>query len=260
MSEAWQHQAMDESNTRLRQARKNAGFKSASAAAKRYGWKGSTYASHENGQTPVPREAAEAYAKKFKVDLAWLLAIEGSVNQQPNNAAHKDNLTANRLGIEPDFELDAFTRIPEIELRSGAVYAKELTQEKNIIGQSGKVASKEVVRATWGIPSPFLTDELHIAAGRANIVRMRGDSMKDALFDGDRAIIDLDDTNVSQGGIFALLDDNAEQIIRQVEIVRGSKAQRILCTSRNAAFTSFELDLVDPVMIIGRVAGRITRL
>lgn len=84
--------------------------------------------------------------------------------------------------------------------------------------------------------------------------------MKDALFDGDRAIIDLDDTNVSQGGIFALLDDNAEQIIRQVEIVRGSKAQRILCTSRNAAFTSFELDLVDPVMIIGRVAGRITRL
>ncbi len=41
--------------------------------------------------------------------------------------------------------------------------------------------------------------------------------MKDALFDGDRAIINLDDTDVSQGGIFALLDDNSSLIIKQVE-------------------------------------------
>lgn len=84
--------------------------------------------------------------------------------------------------------------------------------------------------------------------------------MKDALFDGDRAIINLDDTDVSQGGIFALLDDSASLIIKQVEIVHGSKARKIRCTSRNPVYAPFELELAEPVRIVGRVAGKITRL
>lgn len=61
---------------RLRQARIQAGFKSARSAAIRFGWKPSTYASHENGQTPVPHEAAIAYAKAFKTSHVWLLTGE----------------------------------------------------------------------------------------------------------------------------------------------------------------------------------------
>jgi hypothetical protein len=58
---------------RLRQARRDAGFKSARSAALRFGWTPSTYASHENGQTPVPTEAANEYAKAFGVHAAWLI-------------------------------------------------------------------------------------------------------------------------------------------------------------------------------------------
>lgn len=75
---------MDESNNRLRKARLDAGFKSARGAAILHHWTPSTYASHENGQTPVPTESAKAYAKAFKVDPAWLLALEGATTSQPS--------------------------------------------------------------------------------------------------------------------------------------------------------------------------------
>lgn len=63
---------MGEPHERLRQARK-AKFKSARAAAIRFGWTPSTYASHENGQTPLGAKAADVYAKAFKVTASWLL-------------------------------------------------------------------------------------------------------------------------------------------------------------------------------------------
>ncbi|MGP0093297.1 MAG: S24 family peptidase [Xanthobacteraceae bacterium] len=68
---------MTNSNERLRQARERAGFVSARSAAIRFGWIPSTYASHENGQTPVPMRDAPKYARAFKVSAAWLLTGEG---------------------------------------------------------------------------------------------------------------------------------------------------------------------------------------
>lgn len=69
---------MSNQNERLRQARISAGFKSARAAANRFGWTPSTYASHENGQTSnIPTELAAEYAAAFKTSAAWLLTGEG---------------------------------------------------------------------------------------------------------------------------------------------------------------------------------------
>lgn len=64
---------MGESNDRLRQARIAARFTSARKAALRFGWKPSTYSSHENGQTPVPIEAAFRYGHKLGVSAIWIL-------------------------------------------------------------------------------------------------------------------------------------------------------------------------------------------
>jgi phage repressor protein C with HTH and peptisase S24 domain len=73
---------MTDSNERLRQARERAGFPSARSAALRFGWIPSTYASHENGQTPVPVKDAPKYARAFKVSAAWLLTGEGPLKQR----------------------------------------------------------------------------------------------------------------------------------------------------------------------------------
>jgi transcriptional regulator with XRE-family HTH domain len=65
---------------RLKKAREAAGLSSAMAAAKKFGWPTSTYASHENGQTPeIPHDAARKYAKAFKVSAAWLMNEEGEM-------------------------------------------------------------------------------------------------------------------------------------------------------------------------------------
>lgn len=85
---------MGETGERLKSARKNAGFKSARAAALRFKWNPSTYASHENGQTdPVPNDAAFEYAKAFKVSPLWILhgvgprrdSIDAMLNGQPDD-------------------------------------------------------------------------------------------------------------------------------------------------------------------------------
>jgi hypothetical protein len=73
-----QASSMGESNDRLKDARVRAGFTSARKAAIRFGWKESTYASHENGQTAVPVEAAREYARAFKTSAAWILTGEGA--------------------------------------------------------------------------------------------------------------------------------------------------------------------------------------
>jgi phage repressor protein C with HTH and peptisase S24 domain len=250
----------EESNTRLRQARKAAGFETASAAAREYDWVLSTYISHENGQTPVPKAAAEEYAKKFKVDTAWLLNIEGSINQPPKKHDRGGNLPANLIGATPDIELDDLASVPEMDIYGGSSRGGGFNQEENTTDRLGNTFSSDVIRTTWGIPTPFLRSELNTSPGRANIIPVRGDSMNDALFAGDRAIINLDDTDVGQDGIFALLDDSASLIIKQVEVVRGSRARRIICTSRNPSYKPFELELTDPVRIIGRVVGKITRV
>lgn len=68
---------MGDSNDRLREARIKAGFKSARSAALRHGWVPSTYSSHENGQTAVPKDDAETYSRAFGVAPEWILYNRG---------------------------------------------------------------------------------------------------------------------------------------------------------------------------------------
>lgn len=62
-----------EPSDRLREARLGANFKDAVDAARAYGWKDSTYISHENGTRGLKPAVAARYAKAFKVPAEWLL-------------------------------------------------------------------------------------------------------------------------------------------------------------------------------------------
>jgi hypothetical protein len=68
---------MEKFKTRLQQARVEAGYVSASDAARRHGWltpqgNASTYISYENGQTPVPDDVAQECGKAYGVNPAWI--------------------------------------------------------------------------------------------------------------------------------------------------------------------------------------------
>jgi hypothetical protein len=53
------------------------------------------------------------------------------------------------------------------------------------------------------------------------VIRMRGDSMGDTLRDGDFVLVETDNTDVADGGIFAITE-NGSVIITQVEPVYQS--------------------------------------
>lgn len=58
---------------RLKKARKDAGFRTATEAAGALGIPYPTYASHENGSRQYETDEAVIYARKFKVPIEWLL-------------------------------------------------------------------------------------------------------------------------------------------------------------------------------------------
>lgn len=70
---------MDSIPKRLRYIREKRGFKTAEAAAKRFGWNAVTLRAHENlKESATPRgitRAAARYAKAYKVSEAWLRCL-----------------------------------------------------------------------------------------------------------------------------------------------------------------------------------------
>src|SRR5438046_256551 len=58
----------------LQALRVAAGFDSAAAAASRYNWSPSRYASHESGARPILKEDAKQYAAAYGVEVAKLQA------------------------------------------------------------------------------------------------------------------------------------------------------------------------------------------
>jgi phage repressor protein C with HTH and peptisase S24 domain len=69
--------AMSAKNERLKEAREKAGYTSAAAAARAFGWGEAGYRHHENGTRDYGDEEAQRYARAFKRPAEWLLWGKG---------------------------------------------------------------------------------------------------------------------------------------------------------------------------------------
>lgn len=158
----------------------------------------------------------------------------------------------------------AANTIPEIDIRAGASYSGGVDDELwNVPIGPGEAISGHRAVASWGLPASFVERELGLSFGHADIIQVRGDSMDDgtvhALVSGDRVIVDRRDTDPRQGGVFAVWDGDGV-IIKQVELIRGHEPPRIVCKSLNRRYDPIELVLDGNAHIIGRVAGKISRV
>jgi phage repressor protein C with HTH and peptisase S24 domain len=125
---------------RLRAARVAAGFKSASQAAERFGWKRSTYASHENGQTPTPPiEALEDYARAFRVPMAHL--VDGSQPANGRKAQGFDVMgvvgAGERVETPPDEERHPIDYIDPPSVKDGYVAVEVRGDSMTPVYQNG---------------------------------------------------------------------------------------------------------------------------
>ena len=83
-------------NVRLRKARLEAGFESATAALETFKWKSSTYRAHENGQNNFNVYYAEQYAKAYGVTAAWLL-IGDDTDVSPTTTSRNKKIPGSKI-------------------------------------------------------------------------------------------------------------------------------------------------------------------
>lgn len=107
--------AMPDPATKLRQLRLAAGFESAAAAARRFGWPLNTYKSHENGLRPISKKAAIKYANAYKVLPGWLLYDSG-----PKVAVQQSSREQIKIDLQGEHVYSVGEKNPETTL----AYAK----------------------------------------------------------------------------------------------------------------------------------------
>ena len=114
-------------------------------------------------------------------------------------------------------------------------------------------------RLAWGIPSDWLTNEIRVSGANVVVFEIVGNAMSPTLEPGDRVIIDRSSRDPRVDAIYAILDGGSV-IIRYVQLVRSEGPVRIRCLCTNPIFEPIELVIGAGIEILGRVAGRISRM
>ena len=175
---------------------------------------------------------------------------------------------AKRLGVyrqKPDLRIvhDADTPIiKELDHKFGAGGGGEHITHLSQYGQDPHAYRDE----SWSMPRTFLHAELRIDPKKALVAEVTGDSGYDpttpyapgSLFPGDRVIIDTQDIRPTPPGPFAVFDGFG-LVIKLVEIVQGSDPVRFRLSSRNPAYSPYEVTY-EEAQIVGRIKGRISRM
>jgi phage repressor protein C with HTH and peptisase S24 domain len=173
--------------------------------------------------------------------------------KRASNLSKKSNRPAHQE-IAPD-------ATPEFDLRSELSEGKGYCLPAAVEQDGRRRYEGDSVRAEWRFPKQWLEEEMRLAAATTDVLAVVGSSMAPDLIDGDRVLIDRMHRDPRQGGIFAIREGDGV-LIKHVEPLRDAGGTpRIRCSSSNIAYRPFDLVLDgDEVAIIGRVAGRITRL
>lgn len=221
-----------EIHERLRVARERAGFKSASEAANWLGVEVPTYLAHENGSRGFRATAAEKYAKRFKVDLAWLLTGE-----EPRIAA-----PISRRGPAYDgasivqVEGDTYARLPLYDIRAQA--------GKGALAYDGEPIGFRLFDFNW------IKTASRSGIDQLKVIEVSGDSMEPTLYARDHVLVDIATVSLSQPGLFVLrIDDSL--MVKRVQKLIGTGSIKVI--SDNPRYETEEIADEARISVVGRV-------
>lgn len=218
---------MNDTASRLKEARAEAGYETATDAARAFGWNENTYRSNENGQRGPGRKSAIKYARAFRVSVDWLLTGRGSKRVATGAAqaesvrqisilrwtdismADATTLRAHLLGAEAR----GFVVAPDTEALSTEAFALEI-QDDSMVDPKGSALS---------------------------------------LYPGDRVIIDPD--RAAKPGNVVLAKDGRKSVIRKLRLLteeENGKSSRVALVPLNPDFATAE---ADGDKVLGVMAG-----
>lgn len=219
------------------------------------GWSQRELAKHANttGQQIGMLERGER-----GLDVDWLKRLADALDCAPTDLLPAEMVLSEAAKPRPKANQADATSVPEVDVRGGMGGGGLVALEINTTDEWGNTAPIEDVRATWEIPTDYLRHELRVAPRRIAIAEGRGDSMYPTIHSHDRVMIDLDDTNPSPGGVFAVWDGMGV-VFKRVEYIPNSEPPTLKLISDNANHSSYERTF-DEIRIIGRCVGFIRRM
>lgn len=111
--------------------------------------------------------------------------------------------------------------------------------------------AEETKKDVWLFSRRYVSEELRLSSPRLVVFEVIGDSMEPTLRSGDRVLVNMSDTRVSQPGLFVLWDGDGT-VVKRLELVPGTKPQMIKRISDNPLHGTYEIRGVE-VKIVGRV-------
>lgn len=178
----------------------------------------------------------ELIALTFDSNYEWLATGRGTMflESQPRHAKSKPFERVKFAGQLSSRGQDYIT-IPEHDVRASA--------------GPGTIVEDETEVAAWPLPHDYVRHVLSLRSANLAMIEVIGDSMEPTLRSGDKIMIDLNDKNIAQLGVFALFDGDAT-VVKRVEKVMGT--DKIRLSSDNRHHREYEVP-VETVNIAGRV-------
>lgn len=213
---------------RLRWARENAGYTSASEAAAKFGWKVPTFIGHENGARGFSAEMAATYGRAFRVPAEWIL-FGGNLPEKHFDSDGLDVITP---------QDDLFIPVYDVEASAG----------------HGVLVESEEVICNMAFDRRFLRRMTDARPNELAIIRVKGHSMEPTLMDDDHVLVDRTKTNLSYDGLFVIRFDDALHVKR---VGRSATKGNVLVISDHPAYRDLDmpkedLDVIGRVLWVGR--------
>lgn len=136
--------------------------------------------------------------------------------------------------------------IPEINLHTMAGDQKS-KQKKTDVCENDNVLSE------WSLPKQLLANQVG-SSSTVRIIQVMGDSMTPEFNPGDRVMVNTADRMPSPPGVFVLWDGFG-LIIKRCEMVPHSKPPRVVLSSSNEKYATYEVEMTE-LDIQGRVVGK----
>ena len=115
------------------------------------------------------------------------------------------------------------------------------------------VAESDDVLSEWSLPKQLLANQVG-SDSTMRIIQVMGDSMQPEFNPGDRVMVNTADRMPSPPGVFVLWDGFG-LIIKRCEMVPHSNPARVVLSSANTNYATYEMD-VKELDIQGRVVGK----
>jgi len=209
---------------------------------------------HETSPSPVGKRIAKARsaAKLSQVALGELIGqSQGAIAgwETGRNEPSLDMIEKVALKTKSDPAWIAFGRAQTSALVGDERYVSVAIYDIQAAAGDGAIADGERTLGHKLFETELIRSLTNAQPSRLAVIRVRGDSMQETLFNGDHVLIDLDQRNVAREGIYVI---NVEDSLQVKRISMHPKTKLLTVRSDNPRYPSYDDLRGDDLIVVGR--------